>query len=300
MTSYAEAIREPGWLPRRLMAILLLGGAIGVGAVLIGVGLPAGVAMPIGFLAIGVLGLVLARWLGMIGFAGGLTGATIGLLTLIPAIAKATGLNGWIVFVLMVLVVSAGVYGAVKAIGRARTVAGASGRRKFAESRGWRYLAEANVPVPGPRSAPLFKSVPNDAVETTGTDVVFAVVQGCQAAVFDRMRAGARPQEGRQTVWLVRLPSRFPFVSAQVLGDQSAQHTASVPFASALLTDGGAVTPAARALPRWWWIEGEWLVSTADTAGARGASAADVDATLEKLAKFAAATDWARLAEYAV
>jgi hypothetical protein len=225
VSGYSGAIRETGRMPLRLVAILLLVGAIAVGAVLTATGIPAGVAIPIGFIVIGIAGLVLARWLGLAGFAGGLTGVTIGLLTLIPAIAKATGLNGWIVFAVMVVVLAAGIYAGVRAIGRLRTVAGASARRTFAESRGWRYLPEATVPVPGPHSAPLFKSVPNDAVETSGTDVVFAVIEGHKAAVFDRVRPGARASEGRQTVWLVRLPSRLPFVSAQVLGGSLDERT---------------------------------------------------------------------------
>jgi hypothetical protein len=122
--------------------------------------------------------------------------------------------NGWIIGLATLALEIGALIGIVKLYRRLLGKAGSVFRRRLATRRGWRYEPEATVPVPGPRSAPRFRSVPNGATSTTGKDVVYATANGLNVTVFDRSRAGERKM---QTVWLVHLPMSLPFVLSSYL-----------------------------------------------------------------------------------
>src|SRR5262249_43608478 len=140
----------------------------------------------------------------------GITFMALSGLSGIVAVVKALPqVNHWITGLGTLALEIAALYGVIKLYKRLLGQAGSVFRRRLATRRGWRYEPAATVPVPGPRSAPRFRSVRNDATSTSGRDVLYASANGLNVTVFDR--AGVRDRKA-QTVWLVHLPVALPFV----------------------------------------------------------------------------------------
>jgi hypothetical protein len=194
----------------RLIILGLIAATFVVAGVLIGIGIPVYLAITLAFLIVGVVTLAVERRMGREAPAFGIAFMVLSGIFGMFAVHKALPqVNGWIVFLGMLVLEIGALIGVIKLYKRLRGQAGSVFRRRLAARRTWRYEPEATVPVPGPRSAPRFRGVPNDATSTTGRDVVYATANGLNVTVFDR--AGARDRKA-QTVWLVQLPAALPYV----------------------------------------------------------------------------------------
>src|SRR2546421_3670379 len=199
----------------RLAVLGLLAATFAVAAGLIGIGIPIPLAITLALLLVGIGTLVLERRLGreapVLGISFMVLSGFFGIYAVHRALQQ---VNGWVVGLGTLALEIAALYGIFKLYRRLLGQAGTVFRRRLAARRSWRYEPEATVPVPGPRSAPRLRSVPNEAVSTTGRDVVYASANGLGVTVFDR--AGARDRKA-QTVWLVHLPAALPFVLSSFL-----------------------------------------------------------------------------------
>lgn len=196
----------------RLILLALTFCAIAVAMGLGAIGLPVPAAVTVALLIVGVATIAVERRMGRplpgIGpFFVILAGLT-GIAAMVQALPQ---VNGWVVGLTMLALEIAALIGAIKLYQRLAGEASVQLRRRLAKRRGWEYLPEATVPVPGPHTAPRWKGVPNDASSTIGRHVVYANVNGLAVTVFDRMRPNER-NAGVQTVWLVHLPMALPFV----------------------------------------------------------------------------------------
>jgi hypothetical protein len=146
---------------------------------------------------------------------------------------------------------------------RLNRIAIADRRQQLAENRGWRFAHTADLSIPGPFTAGRLQAVPNDAVTTTGTNVVWIQVGRFALVVFDQVRAGD-PIAWPQTVWLLR-DSRFG--SANSLDER------------VIAIPGGAALH--------WWLEAGVLCAVVNSASYRAASAEQVEAGVGILVRLA-------------
>jgi hypothetical protein len=177
-------------------------------------------------------------------------------------------------------------------------------RRRLAQRRGWRYVAQAEVSVPGPVSTKVIKGVPNNASSTTGRDVVYATVNGFNVTMFDRVR----PNEPNvQSVWLVQLPMALPYLRlpldkrleavlgfAKLLPPDTAD--ADENFARALLTP--QVSYEFIQLVGVSWIE-NWYLCVVKETGRTGSKAAEVERRIDGYTALVAKLPWPALAPFA-
>lgn len=199
----------------RLIVLGLMFVTFAIAAVLIGIGIPIPLAITVALLITGVATLAIERRMGRPAPAIGIAFMVLsGISGIVAAVKALPQVNGWVVGLTTLVLEIAALYGVIKLYQRLLGQAGTVLRRRLAARRSWRYEPEAPVPVPGPRSAPRFRSVPNDATSTTGRDVVYASANGLAVTVFDR--AGARDRKA-QTVFLVHLPVSLPFVLSSFL-----------------------------------------------------------------------------------
>src|SRR5256714_10893034 len=306
----------------RLVILGLLFGVFAVAGVLIGIGIPVYLAITLAFLIVGVVTLVVERRMERAAPAFGIAFMVLSGLFGIFAVHKALPqVNGWITGLGTLALEIAALYGVIKLYQRLLGQAGSVFRRRLGARRSWRYEPEATVPVPGPRSAPRFRSVPNDATSTTGRDVLYATANGLNVTAFDR--AGARDRKA-QTVWLVQLPAALPYLLSSFLRylqledgtpdspfgavldralglppiepGQPGPHTDHPDFARTLLTPDVRRIAGLQDFPKRWWIEGWYLCATADD----GAKPPQVEEWVDRLTGFASRFPWPALTPYAM
>src|SRR3954447_12763326 len=99
-------------------------------------------------------------------------------------------INGWVVGLGALALEIAALIGALRVSRHLARRTATRQRRRLAQRHGWRYQAQATLPVPGPTSATRFLGVPTEATSTTGYDVLFldADADGYPVTVFDRLR----------------------------------------------------------------------------------------------------------------
>jgi hypothetical protein len=300
----------------RVAALGLIVCVFVIAGVLAAVGAPIPLAIFIAFLLVGLAAMLVERRLGRDAPVLGITFLSIGGLVGIAAMVQAVPqVNGWIIG-LGTLAVEIGILiGLVKLYRVLAAGATVALRRRLAERRGWRYVPQAEVPVPGPRSAPRLQGVPNDARSTTGRDVVYATANGFNVTVFDRVRPNeknARPQ----TVCLVHLPMAMPYLSSsfgsvldapnvppnnpvlnQFMPDP-AQLTDNESFARTLMTP--QFRTEARRLPSEFWIENAYLCMVLSAGARSGAKASEVEQSIDATTSLAARLPWQAIAPFGV
>jgi hypothetical protein len=298
------------FLAVRFLVLVLLVCTVVVAAALTALGLPVPLALTLGLLVVGGVTLAIERRLGRERPVVGITFLALsGIAGIVATVHALPQTNGWIVGLGTLALEIAALFGVIKLYRRLLGQAGSVFRRRLAAHRSWRYEPEATVPVPGPRTAPRLRGVPNTATSTTGRDVLHASANGLAVTVFDR--AGARDRKA-QTVWLVHLPAALPVVLssfvryAQVeegaLGlppiqpDQPGAHTDHPDFARTLVTPEVRRVAASQGFPMRWWIEGAYLCATADD----GAKPPQVEEYVDRLTGFASRFPWPALSPYAL
>jgi hypothetical protein len=270
----------------RLIVLGLVFGTLLLAGGLVGLGLAVPLAVALALLLVGGAALAIERRLGRQAPAFGVTFLSLsGIAGIVAAVHALPQVNGWVVGLGTLALEIAALIGVVKLYRRLLGQAGSVFRRRLAARRSWRYEPEATVPVPGPRTAPRLKSVPNAATSTTGRDVLHASANGLAVTVFDR--TGARGRQV-QTVWLVHLPMPLPSVEGE--------HTDSPDFARALMTSDVRRVTGTRGFPMRWWIEGRYLCCTADD----GARPPQVEEYVDRLTGLASRFPWPDLAPYAL
>src|SRR2546430_4693587 len=276
----------------RLLVLVLLGCAIAVTALLVQAGLPVPAALTLGLLVVGGATTAVERRMGRSAPVLGITFLSLsGLAGIAAAVRGLPQVNGWVVGLGTLALEIGALIGVLKLYRPPAGQAGSVVRRRLAYARGWHSEPRATVPVPGPRTASRLKSVPSDATETTGTDVVRATINALTVTLFDRSRPGAHPGEPGQTVWLVHLPVPLPYFSPE-------DALAGSDVARILMTTQARSVASGVGFPRSWWIEGGYLCCVYGD-GTRGAAAQLVAEYAERLTALAAAFPWPELAPYA-
>jgi hypothetical protein len=314
---------------QKIVVLLLFFVTFALSAAVHTVGVPTGLAIALGFLITGYAAMTVEQRLGrypsMYGLPFMILGGLVGVVAATMAVPQ---VSGWIVGPAALLAEIAALFGLIKLyrvlVARGRIV----GRRRLAHRRGWHYAPTAEVPVPGPRSAPQLLGVPNDAVATTGRDVIYADVDGFRVIMFDRVQAHERNAQV-QSVWLVPLPLALPYLDFSALGYASAEDRAQVlhpdkpavaaGLAVALQQVRGAEAPdaftedqafartlmapplrnTAIKVEKAFWLENAFLCAVDRSEERTGVAAREVERIIDALATFAAGIPWSQLAPYA-
>ncbi|WP_198170518.1 hypothetical protein [Actinoplanes awajinensis] len=305
----------------RFMAILLFGVTLGLATALASTGLPVPAAATLALVIVGAVALAVERKTGRDSPVLGVTFLSFGAIAGIAAMVQAVPqVNGWIIGIGTLIVEIALLIGVMKGYRKLAGQAGSLLRQRLAQQKGWTYAHEAEVPVPGPRTAPRLVAVPNDATSTTGQEVVYGAVNGLNFIVFDRRRPNDRTGHP-QTVWLIQLPVALPYLISsylpylqqeegageaeptaallgQILGlpavrpGQPQDHTDHSGFGRVLLTPEVRQATTAPDFPRRWWIEGTYLCATSD---GETANPKLVAMWVDMLTSFAARFPWPSL-----
>ncbi len=286
---------------RPLIFLGLLVGSALVVAPMIAVGLPKSLAICLALLIVGAAAAAVgSRFSGYLAgqvALGGVAFMAIAGLFGISAVHHALPqVNGFLVFVVMLVLEIGALVGLVALYYGIRRKAAVAALHRLAQRRGWRYEPAAEVPVPGPNTAARLHSVPDDATSTTGRDVLYAVANGLSVTVFNRFSdSGIR----RQTVWLVHLPMPLPYLEpAPYLAPPTDAERSD--FGRAVLTDEVRRAARQQGFPSSWWIEGGYLCTIWDEGGAGDpAPVTTREEYVDRLTGLASRLPWPALHPYA-
>jgi hypothetical protein len=156
-------------------------------------------------------------------------------------------------------------------------------RRKLAQKSGWRFMAEAAVPVGGPKTATRLIGVPTQANSTTGEGTVTAAANGMTCVAYDRARRRPRLTDPVQTVWTVFLPAPLPYVTVADVNQLRNGIPSEQPVHPVAHMLAQVPTPGTE-----WWVEGGYLYAVQENP-ARPQLVAD---HIDRLTRFAAQIPW--------
>jgi hypothetical protein len=230
--------------------------------------------------------------------------------------------NGWLVGIgtlVVELVLAVVILAAAASLSLGR---GLKRRNAMIDRRGWTFAGQAELPVPGPRSARLL-NLPDDAVTMTGSAVIQANGNGLAVTIFNKVPADLT-KERAQIVFMVRLPMALPYlhslyttfvmsdkwedkllgavvsphlVSGRQAGDP-AQWTDDDAFAKAFMTP--QIRQATDGLLYHYWIENGFLCTT-EREGEKSLSleAKEMEFRVDELTSFVTRLPWNQLAPWA-